>query len=192
MLHVRVTRLLIVGMLFAFCLMAQRDLGTIAGTVTDPQGGVIPNAKVTIKEEATGLTYDVTTNTSGEFVRPALKPGNYTVTAEATGFRRVAQQNVVLVGGDRVAVPLSLPVGNVSESVEVSAQAPLLQTETTTLGADLESESSANCLWAASARSRSWPDCHRALSLPKVERVMPSAAVSPPMVSVQTGRTTSC
>ncbi|MBN9658817.1 MAG: carboxypeptidase regulatory-like domain-containing protein [Acidobacteria bacterium] len=137
MLHVRVTRLLIVGLLFAFCLMAQRDLGTIAGTVTDPQGGVIPNAKVTIKEDATGLTYDVTTNTSGEFVRPALKPGTYTVTAEATGFRRVAQQNVVLVGGDRVAVPLSLPVGNVSESVEVSAQAPLLQTETTTLGADL-------------------------------------------------------
>lgn len=137
MLHVRVTRLLIVGLLFAFCLMAQRDLGTIAGTVTDPQGGVIPNAKVTIKEDATGLTYDLTTNTSGEFVRPALKPGNYTVTAEATGFRRVAQQNVVLVGGDRVAVPLSLPVGNVSESVEVSAQAPLLQTETTTLGADL-------------------------------------------------------
>lgn len=137
MLHVRVTRLLIVGLLFAFCLMAQRDLGTIAGTVTDPQGGVIPNAKVTIKEEATGLTYDLTTNTSGEFVRPALKPGNYTITAEATGFRRVQQQNVVLVGGDRVAVPLSLPVGNVSESVEVSAQAPLLQTETTTLGADL-------------------------------------------------------
>lgn len=137
MLHVRVTRLLIVGLLFAFCLMAQRDLGTIAGTVTDPQGGVIPNAKVTIKEDATGLTYDLTTNTSGEFVRPALKPGNYTITAEATGFRRVQQQNVVLVGGDRVAVPLSLPVGNVSESVEVSAQAPLLQTETTTLGADL-------------------------------------------------------
>ncbi|QOY91685.1 TonB-dependent receptor [Paludibaculum fermentans] len=137
MLHVRVTRLLIVGLLFAFCLMAQRDLGTIAGTVTDPQGGVIPNAKVTIKEEATGLTYDLTTNSSGEFARPALKPGNYTVTAEATGFRRVAQQNVVLVGGDRVAVPMSLPVGNVSESVEVSAQAPLLQTETTTLGADL-------------------------------------------------------
>ncbi|MGJ5815657.1 carboxypeptidase regulatory-like domain-containing protein [Paludibaculum fermentans] len=137
MLHVRVTRLLIVGLLFAFCLMAQRDLGTIVGTVTDPQGGVIPNAKVTIKEEATGLVYDVTTNSSGEFVRPALKPGNYTVTGEATGFRRVAQQNIILVGGDRVGVPLSLPVGNVSESVEVTAQAPLLQTESTTLGADL-------------------------------------------------------
>ncbi|WP_321472526.1 TonB-dependent receptor [uncultured Paludibaculum sp.] len=137
MLQVRVARLFIVGLLLTFCLMAQRDLGTIAGTVTDPQGGVIPNAKVTIKEEATGLVYDLTTNTSGEFLRPALKPGNYTVTAEATGFRRVAQQNVVLVGGDRVAVPISLPVGNVSESVEVSAQAPLLQTETTTLGADL-------------------------------------------------------
>jgi hypothetical protein len=62
------------------------------------------------------------------------------VTAEAPGFRRVAQQNVVLVGGDRVGVPLTLAVGNVSESVEVSAQAAILQTESTVLGADLNSK----------------------------------------------------
>ncbi len=130
-------KLVFVGMLYATLMFAQRDLGTIVGTVTDPQGAVIPNAKVTIKEDATGLTYDVTTNESGEYIRPALKPGTYTVTAEATGFRRVAQQNVVLVGGDRVGVPISLAVGSITESVEVSALAPLLQTESTTLGADL-------------------------------------------------------
>jgi hypothetical protein len=125
------------GLLFASCLFAQRDLGTIAGTVTDPQGGVVPNAKVTIREDATGLSYDLTTNESGEFVRPALKPGTYSVTVEASGFRRAQQQNVVIVGGDRVAVPITLTVGNITETVEVTSQAPLLQTETTTLGASL-------------------------------------------------------
>ena len=107
---------------------AQRDLGTIVGTVTDPQGGAIPNAKITITEGATGQSYEVLRSSSGDYVRPALKPGTYTVTAEAPGFRRVAQQNVVLVGGDRVGVPITLPVGNVQETVEVSAQAPILQT----------------------------------------------------------------
>jgi hypothetical protein len=127
-------------LLFVVAAFAQRDLGTIVGTVTDPQGGVIANAKITITEDATGLTYEVMTSSTGDFIRPALKPGTYTVTAEAAGFRRAAQQNVVLVGGDRVGVPLTLAVGNVTESIEVSAQAPLLQTESTTLGADLSSK----------------------------------------------------
>jgi Carboxypeptidase regulatory-like domain len=131
-------RALFVFLILAVSAFAQRDLGTIVGTVVDPQGGVIPDVKITITEDATGLTYETRTTTTGEFVRPALKPGIYTVTAEAQGFRRVAQKNVVLVGGDRVAVPISLPVGDVSASVEVSAQAPMLQTESTTLGADLD------------------------------------------------------
>jgi hypothetical protein len=134
-------KLLLVMALFAVSAFAQRDLGTILGTVTDQNGGVIVGANITITEDATGLTYKVMTGQTGEFIRPALKPGTYTVTAEAAGFRRAAQQNVVLVGGDRVSVTLALSVGNVSESVEVTAQAPLLQTESTTLGADLNSSS---------------------------------------------------
>ena len=128
------------------CLLAasafgQRDLGTIAGTVTDPQGALVPDARITITEEATGLKYDLTSNSAGEFVRPALKPGTYTVVAEATGFRRVEQRNVQVTGGDRVAVPLRLAVGDVSQSVEVSSTAPLLQTESTRLGTNLDSKS---------------------------------------------------
>lgn len=134
------TKILLAVLFLAVTAVAQRDLGTIVGTVTDPQGGVIANAKITITEDATGLSYEVTTSAAGDFIRPALKPGVYTVTAEAPGFRRVAQKNIVLVGGDRIGVPLTLPVGNVTESVEVSAQAPLLQTESTTLGADLGSK----------------------------------------------------
>ncbi len=121
-------------------LLAQRDLGTITGTITDPQGAVIPNAKITITEDATGLTYEVTASGTGDYVRPALKPGTYTVTAEAPGFRRVAQKNVVVAGGDRVGVPLTLPVGEVTETVQISAEAPALQTESTVLGVTLNSQ----------------------------------------------------
>ena len=134
-------RAVLLGLLFVVAVFAQRDLGTVTGTVTDPTGAAIPNAKVTITEAATNLSYVVTTNESGEYIRPALKPGTYTITAEAQGFRRVAQENVVITGGDRIGVPLTLPVGEMSESIEVSAQAPLLQTENTTLGAALNTQS---------------------------------------------------
>src|SRR5262245_30429024 len=126
--------LALASIIYTGTVLAQRDLGTITGTITDPQGGVIPNAKVTITEDATGLTYEVIASQTGDYVRPLLKPGAYTVTAEAPGFRRVAQKNIVITGGDRVGVPLTLPVGEVTETVQISAEAPLLQTESTILG----------------------------------------------------------
>ena len=104
------------------CTFGQRDLGTIAATITDPQGAAVPDAKITITEDATGLSYEVVTVWSGRYaLRPALKPGTYTVTAEAPGFRRVQQRNVTVSGGDDVGVTIVLPVGDVSQSVEVSA-----------------------------------------------------------------------
>src|SRR5437762_4160970 len=137
----RLRNCLLLAILCSSMALAQRDLGTIIGTITDPQGAAVPNAKVTITEDATGLTYEITSSGEGEFIRPLLKPGTYTVTAEAAGFRRVAQQNVVLVGGDRVGVPLTLTVGDISQAIEISAQAPVLQTESTTLGATLDRKS---------------------------------------------------
>src|SRR5580692_8049848 len=137
MFQVRPAQGLFLGLLFSVAALAQRDLGTIAGTVTDPSGAAIPTASITITEVATNLSYAVKANSVGEYVRPALKPGIYTVTATAQGFRRVAQENVVVTAGDRIGVPLVLPVGNVSESIEVSANAPLLQTENTSQGASL-------------------------------------------------------
>src|SRR5271157_164327 len=117
-------RVLLLVLLFASLALAQRDLGTITGTVTDPQGATVPNVKITITEDATGLKYEATTSSSGEYARPALKPGTYTVNAEAQGFRRAAQQNVVVVGGDRVGVNFTLALGDITQSIEVSAEAP--------------------------------------------------------------------
>jgi hypothetical protein len=119
---------------------AQRDMGTITGAITDAQGGVVPNAKITITEVATGIKYDVQSGTDGTYIRPALKPGNYSITAEARGFRRIEQQNIVIIGGDRIGVNLTLTVGDITQAVEVTAEAPLLQTESTTLGSDLNAK----------------------------------------------------
>jgi len=136
--------LTVLALVFTTLAFAQRDLGTITGTVTDAQSAVVPNVKITITEVATGLKYEVETAADGSYARPALKPGTYSVAAEAKGFRRVEQDNIVVTGGDRVGVNLTLPVGDLTQSVEVTSQAPLLQTESTTLGADLNAQSLAD------------------------------------------------
>jgi len=137
-------RAVLLGLLLATVVFAQRDLGTITGIVSDPSGAAIPNAKVTITEVSTNESYTVSTNTAGEYIRPALKASTYNVVAEAQGFRRVEQDNVLLTAGDRVGVNLTLPVGQITESVEVSAAAPLLQTENTSQGADLNTNTLEN------------------------------------------------
>jgi hypothetical protein len=119
--------------------LAQRDLGTLTGTVSDPTGAAVPNAKVTITEDATGVVYDVVTGANGEYTRPLLKPGTYTLTVEAAGFRKAEQKNVIVTAGDRIGANIVLTVGDVSQTLEVTASAPLLQTESAVQGVNLNS-----------------------------------------------------
>jgi hypothetical protein len=121
-------------LLIPFAAMAQRDFGTLTGTITDSTGAVVASAKVTITEQSTGVKETVNTDSTGTYVRPLLKAGLYTVEVEAAGFRKAVQRDVQLAGGDRVGVNIQLTLGELSQTVEVSASAPLLQTETTTLG----------------------------------------------------------
>jgi hypothetical protein len=116
---------------------AQRDLATITGTVTDASGGVVPSAKVTITELGTGQVYQLTTNAVGEFTRPALKPSTYNVNVTAPGFKQAEQRDVVLNAGERTGVNFTLTLGDIGQTVEVSASAQLLQTESTQVGAAL-------------------------------------------------------
>src|SRR5579863_5326753 len=117
--------------------LAQRDLSTLAGTITDSSGGVVANAKVTITDVATGESYTMTSNNLGEFVRPALKPGNYTITVSAPGFKMSEQKNVILTVGERTGVTIALTVGDITQTVDVSASGTILQTESTQVGAAL-------------------------------------------------------
>src|SRR5215831_17672229 len=100
-----------ISLFLSLCVFAQRDLGTLAGTVTDAQGGVVANAKISITEQSTGQKYDLETNSVGEFVRPALQPGTYSIEVSAPGFKKTVRPGVLVTGGDRVAVSLQLTVG---------------------------------------------------------------------------------
>src|SRR5579872_693975 len=131
-----------VAPLFLICacaLFAQRDLSTLAGTITDTSGGVVANAKVTITEAETGQVYSILTNNVGEFVRPALKPSTYNVSVSAPGFKTSEQKNILLTPGERTGINITLTVGDVGQTVEVEASAALLQTESTQVGANLDS-----------------------------------------------------
>jgi hypothetical protein len=133
-------RIALLALVCACAVFAQRDLATLAGTVTDSSGGVIANAKVTITETDTNESYNITTNSRGEFVRPALKAATYSVTVSAPGFKTSQQKALLLNPGERSNVNITLTVGDVGQTVEVTATAPLLQTESTQVGAALDSK----------------------------------------------------
>jgi hypothetical protein len=111
-------------------LMAQSASGSISGSIHDAQGGAIPNAKVSLTNEAQGVVVrDVTTNTEGTFVFTPLNPGAYTVTIEASGFKQFKQSGISLSSNDRIGLPaIQLEVGAVGESVQVEATAIQLET----------------------------------------------------------------
>jgi Carboxypeptidase regulatory-like domain/TonB-dependent Receptor Plug Domain len=138
--QVAVVRAALLVLLFSVCVFGQRDLGTLVGTVTDPSGGIVANAQVTIVEEETGVVFQTQTNSAGEFVRPALKPSTYTIVVTAPGFRKTEQKGIIVPPGERTAVPFTLTVGDVGQTVEVTASTPLLQTESTQVGANLSTK----------------------------------------------------
>lgn len=123
---------------------AQKDTGSIVGTVKDPSGAIVANAKVRIADVEHGQTSNTTTNAEGEFVVSPLRVGRYTVTVEQAGFKRAISAPIDLDVQQRVAVNIVLQVGQISESVEVTSATPLLETETSELGQVVDSQRVAN------------------------------------------------
>ena len=109
-------------------LAAQEARGTILGRVTDPQGGVVPGASVIITNVETNSVNRTATNETGYYEVPLLIAGRYTISAEATGFKRSVRGPVELSVGSRMEINLSLEVGSVADTVTVTAEAPLLET----------------------------------------------------------------
>jgi hypothetical protein len=110
------------------------ELGTITGTVLDPAGAVIPNANVKVTNAATNVARDTTTDSSGTFAARSLVPGNYKVEVSAPSFATQIQDNIRLNVSATVALTFSLTVGQLTQQVEVQAQAALLQTEESSVG----------------------------------------------------------
>lgn len=107
----------------------QAVYGSILGTVTDSTGAAVPNAKVTITDTGKGVTYTTTTNESGNYSQGHLIIGVYDVRAEALGFDSYVQKNVSVEVDKAVQINAQLHPGQVGETVNVTAEAPLLRTE---------------------------------------------------------------
>lgn len=118
----------------------QTEKGSIVGTVTDSNGGAVANATVTITALGNKTTQTFTTNSEGIYNAPFLNPGNYEVSASAAGFSRSVVSDVVVPVGSRVGVSLELKVGAVTETVEVTDAAPLVQTENANIGQVITSQ----------------------------------------------------
>jgi hypothetical protein len=113
---------------------AQVDTGTIAGSVRDSAGAGVVSATVTFVEISTNATAKTQTNAVGDYASPPLRPGNYKVTADASGFKTQTWNTVTLRVQDRLRVDFNMAVGSVSENVVVTAETPNIQTDTSSLG----------------------------------------------------------
>lgn len=112
---------------------AQSDRGTITGTVVDSSGARVAGAAVQATNVSTGITNSQTTGSSGDYTIPLLAIGKYRVTVEHPGFKKFVQDGITLNTGLTVTVDISLQLGNVTETVQVTGEPPQLQTDTTSL-----------------------------------------------------------
>lgn len=131
----------VIAVLVATCLsggvIAQDTRGNVSGTVRDA-GGVLPGATVRITNSGTSVSQSLVTNTSGYFEAPLLIAGTYDVTVEMTGFKTFRQTGVQLSVGQTVSLSITLEVGAISETVDVAADAIILDTNAVTSGLTLE------------------------------------------------------
>jgi hypothetical protein len=108
---------------------AQTGLGRITGRVTDASGAVVPGVSVVATNTATGIETKTVSNSSGYYELLQIQPGTYTVEADSANFKKLVQSGLIVQVEDRIGLDLHLEVGNVSQTVSVSATAPLLRTE---------------------------------------------------------------
>lgn len=131
------TRCLSAFVVLLFCLPAfldaQETRGTILGRVIDSSGAVIPAVTLRATNTATNVTLSAKSNAEGNYEIPYLLPGNYRLAAEITGFKGFSRGNIEVRIGDRISIPVSMQVGDVSERVTVTTETPLLETATSSM-----------------------------------------------------------
>ncbi|HEY2012941.1 MAG TPA: TonB-dependent receptor [Bryobacteraceae bacterium] len=126
---------LVAGCLLALSIaFAQEFRGTLSGEVTDQTGAVIAGARVTLTETQTGTVISAVADATGKYTAPFLLPGDYDVSAQLKGFKEFIRRGVHVGAGDHPVIDIRLDVGDATQSVEVTADAPLLNTENASLG----------------------------------------------------------
>ena len=131
-------------LLLALSAAAQVQNGTFTGTVTDPSGATIPNAKVTVTNLATNLSVTTTTNSDGVYSARDLPVGTYKITAEAKGFKTISNSGISLNAGTIARIDLKLQLGEAREVVEVTGEAPAVTTEDSRLSTTINSAQISN------------------------------------------------
>jgi hypothetical protein len=128
---VRLLPLVLIGMCGAWPAAAQITTGTVTGTIRDQQGGVIPGATVVLISESRGTRLaPVVTNATGDFVVPNVTADTYTVEVALESFKTVRRSGILVSGADRVGVPpITLEPGGLAETINVTAEASLIQTQ---------------------------------------------------------------
>ena len=129
---------LFVVLLLCLPAFSQGSFGRILGTVSDQSGGVVTGATVSVIDTDRGVTRTLTTDDAGAYNAPNLTAGNYTVRAEAKGFKRIERQGVVVEIGHEVRIDLTVQPGEQNQTVTVTESVPLVETTNATLGGTLE------------------------------------------------------
>src|SRR4051794_18263704 len=113
---------------------AQTFQGGIRGKVADASGAVIGVAKITLVDEGTGIARATVSNDEGQYSFTALNPATYSITAEKPGFKTLVKKGIVVSTQEFLGVDLQLMIGEVSESINVSVEAPLVETTNASTG----------------------------------------------------------
>lgn len=133
-------KLLFATLAVAVCGWGQSFTAALRGVVTDTTGATIPQAKVNVTEAARNVHHPVVTDAEGRYVVTALPPGDYTLTVEATGFKKHVQNKFTLTVQQQATLDVQLQVGDISTAVEVSSDAPLLNTTIANLGQTIDNK----------------------------------------------------
>src|SRR6202162_6205054 len=133
---------------------AQVSGATLTGTVKDSSGAFIPNAQVAITDVATGVTRTVSPGGAGLYTAPNLLPGTYDVRVTATGFSTHVQKGITLTVGAQQVLDITMQVGPVSQTVEVTTEAPTVELTSSTLSATVN----ATTVRELPLDGRSWTD----------------------------------
>ena len=133
----RILPLALLILLFQVPSFCQLDRGMLTGAVTDPSGAAIPAASVIVQNTATNARYDTKTTAAGQFTMPNLPPGPYQITVESGGFKKLVRSNIELRVTEVVRVDVTMEVGAIAESVQISAEAPRIQTDSAEVGTSL-------------------------------------------------------
>jgi Carboxypeptidase regulatory-like domain len=127
-------------MVFGVCAYPQGNTGRILGTATDQSGAIIAGATVTVTDVQRGISRTLTADDAGQYAAPNLLPGSYTVRAEAKGFKTVEHSGILLQVGNDIRIDVTLEPGEQAQTVVVTAETPLVESNNATLGGTLSNE----------------------------------------------------